>query len=386
MQQRDAERMRRRLTPVDQAGLLVRREHGDETLLNLASNDYLGLAAHPHLRQAAAAAAQNLGTGSTASRLVVGHTQQHADLEQRFAKFKHAEAALVLPTGYMANLAVLTALTQPGDLILLDKLTHASLIDAARASQADVRTYAHLNHERLEQLLQRFREQTASQDPQPMVMVVTDSVFSMDGDVADLTRIVELAERYDAMIVVDEAHGTGVLGDEGEGLCQAQGVADRIDVVISTASKALGSLGGIITASQFIIDTLVNHARSLIYTTAVPPPQLASIDAALDVIRDEPDRRERLRELSQRAYDHFVAAGWALPVRTIHTPIFPLIVGDARDTLDAAAYLQTHGILAVAIRPPTVAPGTSRIRISLRADMSDEQLAHMLTTTDALRA
>lgn len=396
MQRRTAQGMDRQLLSLDRAGRYVRRGDGGQRLLNLASNDYLGLANHPHLAEAAAAAAKSLGTGATASRLVVGHTRQHAELEHRFASFKHAQAALIFPTGYMANLATLTALTRRGDLILLDKLSHASIIDAARACPAEVRTYTHLNHQRLEQRLQRFTAQrhdststsTETQhpnpNPNPTAFIVTDSVFSMDGDVANLAGLVKLAKRYQATLIVDEAHGTGVLGDTGAGLCEAQGVVDDVDVVISTASKAMGSLGGIVTASQAVIDMLVNHARSLIYTTAVPPPQLASISAGLDVIRSEPQRRERLRELSQNAYEHFRQTGWPIPDRVIHTPIFPLIIGETRQAIDAAKYLETQGILAVAIRPPTVAPGTSRIRLSLRADMTDQDLDHLFNALDKM--
>lgn len=396
LHQREADRMRRDLRAVDRAGLWVRRHGEEQTLLNLASNDYLGLANHPRLAGAVASAAKDMGTGATASRLVVGHTQQHADLEQRFATFKHAEAALIFPTGYMANLATLTALTRPGDLILLDKLSHASIIDAARASPAELRTFAHLNYDQLEHRLQRFAEKRSSiaveqakkksDSPAstPTVFIATDSVFSMDGDMADVPRLVELAQRYEALLIVDEAHGTGVLGDTGSGLCEAQGVADDVDVVISTASKAMGSLGGIITASAILIDALINHARSLIYTTAVPPPQLASIDAALDIIRDEPARRQRLAELSQTTYQHLREAGWLIADRHVHTPIFPLIVGDTARALHAAKHLEHHGILGVAIRPPTVAPGTSRIRLSLRADMTDHDLEHLLLVLDKM--
>ena len=377
---RDRQAMRRRLTPINTTGKYVERQ--GKRLLNLASNDYLALSDHEHLKNAAARAAQALGTGATASRLVVGHTELHQQVETRFAQFKHAEAALIFPTGYMANLATLSALTRPGDLLCLDKLNHASLIDAARNAPAELRIFAHHQYEKLERLLQRF-EQTKNDDA--IAFIVTDAVFSMDGDVADLLVICELADRYGAMVIVDEAHGTGVLGQQGTGLCEQQGISDRVDVVISTASKALGSLGGIVTAGQSIIDTLINHARSFIYTTAVPPPQLASIDAALDVIHGEPQRREHLQSLCKRAATAFGEQGWALPPRRIHTPIFPLIVGSPEAALEAATQLEAQGILAIAIRPPTVAPGTSRVRLSLRADLTNDELDRVLAATAALK-
>ncbi|MGB0768436.1 MAG: aminotransferase class I/II-fold pyridoxal phosphate-dependent enzyme, partial [Phycisphaeraceae bacterium] len=235
-----------------------------ERLLNLASNDYLGLAQHPALIRAGVEAMQRYGVGSGASRLVSGTQPLHEQIEQRFAAFKHAEAALLLPTGYTANLAALTTLAGPSDLIVIDKLVHASLIDAARASNAALRTFPHRRLDRAAQLLERH--------PTGRRFIVTDSVFSMDGDCADLPALCDLADRYHASLIVDEAHGTGVLGDDGSGLAHAQGVAQRLytcgtgGLAISTASKALGSLGGIITGDRTVIDVIVNKARPFIYS------------------------------------------------------------------------------------------------------------------------
>lgn len=405
----------RRLRPLPQTGRLV--EVDGKPLINLASNDYLGLSQHPRLKAAAIEAVERWGTGSGASRLVTGHLDLHAQVEQRFAAFKHAPAALLVPTGYMANLAVLTSLAGPGDLICLDRLNHASLIDAARASNAQIRTYPHLQTAKLARLLERHHQQAAcsggisgggetsgggdggggqTADRPPRRFIVTDSVFSMDGDCADLPALCDLAQRYNAILIVDEAHATGVLGPSGAGLCEEQGVQDRVHVVISTASKALGGLGGLITARQEVIDTIINTARPFIYTTAVPPAQAAAIAAALDVLRQEPQRRHRLLDMSRHLRRELTRLGWPLPGAPAPgsspargsspgstrgtpsepppTPIFPLIVGSAQAALQLAQHLQNEGILAVAIRPPTVPPGTARVRLSLRADLEDADL------------
>ena len=336
-------------------------------LLNLASNDYLALSQHPKLIEAAVDATKQFGVGTGASRLVSGTQPLHQALEQRFAKFKHAEAALLLPTGYTANLAVLTTLAGPGDLVVMDKLVHASLIDAARASRAEVRTFAHLNLERAEQLLKRHATGRR--------FIVTDSVFSMDGDCADLPALCDLADRCDASLIVDEAHGTGILGPDCSGLASAQSVAERVytcgtgGVVISTASKALGSLGGIITADRTIIDLIINKARPFIYSTAVPPAQAAAIDAALDVIMQEPQRRANLKTLATSLRSQLRAQGWSIPEQAIATPIVPLLVGSEKRAIHLQTDMAHAGYFAPAIRPPTVAPEQCRVRISLRSDL-----------------
>lgn len=390
LHQLETQAMLRHLRPLPGVGPTVRVD--GQPLVNLASNDYLGLSTHPHLKAAATAAIQQLGTGATASRLVTGHLALHEQVERAFAKFKHPtpavnadhrHTALLLPTGYMANLAVLTSLAQQGDLICLDKLNHASLIDAARATGAQVRTFSHLNYDKLARLVARPLE-PASPDHRPArKFIVTDSVFSMDGDAANLPAICDLADQHDAIVIVDEAHGTGVLGEHGRGLCEAQGVTDRVHVVVSTASKALGSLGGIVTAAQPIVDTLVNRARPMIYTTGIPPAQAATIGAAIEVIEAEPWRRQRVLELAARLRAELSAMGWQLPQTLQVTPILPLIVGSAERAIALATHLRSRGLLAVAIRPPTVPPGSARVRLSLRADLDD---AHIDQLCDALRA
>ena len=351
-----------------------------QTWVNLASNDYLALSTHPHLKAAAVEAIGAFGTGSGASRLAGGHQRIHAEIESRFASFKQAESALIFPTGYMANMAVITSLAGPGDLVCMDKLNHASLLDAAKASGATLRVYPHRHTDKLARLLGRHAEKQARSGHRPSRrLVVTDGVFSMDGDGADLPTLCDLADQYDAILVVDEAHGTGVLGDTGVGLCQLQQVSERVDVVVSTNSKALGGLGGIVTACREIIDTLVNFARPFIYTTAVPAVQASVIGAALDVIRDEPWRRWRVLELSQKlrlAVADLGLAAWRPDA--LVTPIVPITVGHASEALKLAHALRQHDLFAPAIRPPTVAPGTARVRISLRADLQDADLDRLI--------
>ena len=355
-------------------------EVGGQRLLNLAGNDYLALSQHPRLAEAAIAAIKQYGVGAGASRLVTGSLEVHERAEQTFAVFKHAARALLLSTGYMANRAVLEALAGKGDLICQDKLNHASLIDAARDCAAAVRTYPHLHTAKLERLL----EQHQAQAPNARRFIVTDSVFSMDGDCADLPALCDLADRFEAVLVVDEAHATGVLGRTGAGLAEQQGVAHRVytcgagGVVVSTASKALGGMGGLVTGSHAVIELLINRARPVIYSTAIAPAQAAALHEAVNVVRDEPQRRERLSALSKQARDRLVALGWPMPAQPVATPIVPLIVGSAEGALALANRMRERGILGIAIRPPTVAPGASRVRLTLRADLEDAEFDNAL--------
>lgn len=391
----------RTLKPVTQAGPYIHLADGSQRI-NLASNDYLGIAQHPHLKAAAIASIQHAGTGSGASRLVSGHSPAHQSLEGRLARFKHAQAALLFPTGYMANLAVITSLAQKGDLICADKLSHASLIDAARASGATLRIFPHLGYEKLARLLSRDSElsdlmatldptlnhpagaddfssaaSSISQSRPPRKFIITDSVFSMDGDTADLPHLCDIAAEHDAILIVDEAHGTGVFGKTGSGLCEAQHVMDRVDVVISTASKALGSLGGMVSGAEVVIQTLINKARPFIYTTAAAAMQPAVIGAALDVIENEPWRRDRVRQLAVE-----LRQAMGLSCDDFTSPIVPVVAGSAQAALALSKRLDAAGFHAPAIRPPTVAPGSARVRISLRADLEDQHLSQLI---DAIR-
>lgn len=357
----------RSLTTMDRCGSRVRIAGRER--VNLASNDYLGLSSHPRLSRAVEQAAQRWGVGAGSSALVAGHLEIHDRLEKRFAQFKHAEAALICPTGFMANLAAVTALAGAGDVVLLDKLCHASLIDAARASGAQVRVFPHRGYEKLERLLERYADARRR-------IILTDSVFSMDGDCADLPRLCDLRDRYEALLLVDEAHGTGVLGETGGGLAELQGVAGRADVTVSTCGKALGCLGGVITGPRIVIESVVNFSRSYIYATAATPPQAAAIDAALDVLRDEPQLRRRLASLSVRVRTELRSRGWPVPLDP--TPIIPLIVGGSEAAMTMSRTLEEKGFLVPAIRPPTVAAGTARLRVSLRADLAENDVVRLI--------
>jgi len=350
-------------------------------LINLAGNDYLGLAHHPHLKAAARAAIETHGTGSGASRLITGNSPAHTALEDRFAAFKGHEAALLFPTGYMANAAVLHALPQRDDLLCIDKLNHASLVEAAKQSRAVCRVFPHAHMEKLERLLVRHR---ATAPAPAHRFIVTDTVFSMDGDVSDLRDLCVLARRHDAIIIADEAHATGVLGPKGGGLVEHLGLGDDVAIVISTASKALGSLGGIVSGPRVVIEALVNRAPQFIFTTAPPMAQVAAIDAALDVVRDEPWRRTRLAEMATKLRAALGSLPWPdrpVTAQNPPTPIIPLVVGTAAAALDLQRHLTDYGFCGPAVRPPAVPLGTSRIRLSLRADLTDadiEALVHAL--------
>ena len=372
--QRQATGLRRSLRTLPTAGKYLTLD--GRRLLNLAGNDYLGLSGHPDLADAAIRAVRDLGVGATASRLVSGHLAVHEQAERDFACFKHAEAALLFPTGYTANLAVISGLVRDRrDLVLQDRLNHASLLDAARRCPATVRTYAHLDPAKARRLLQRHRDQY----PQAQRFLVTDTIFSMDGDVADLPQLCAICEATDTVLIVDEAHATGVLGATGAGLVEHQGVTGRVPVVVSTASKALGGLGGIVTGSQALIDYLINFARPLIYSTAVPPAQAAVLSAAVARVRADAATRSRLREVCCRVRVALRDAGWRLDDSAVPTPIVPLQVGDSRAALTLQRRLEDAGLLTVAIRPPTVPPGTARVRLSLRADLDDAEVDRLLT-------
>jgi len=338
-------------------------------ILLFSSNNYLDLAAHPRVTEAAINAIRRYGVGAGASRLVSGSLRPHRELEERLAAFKHLEAALVFPTGYQANLGLITILAEDCSVIYADRLCHASLIDACRLCDAPLRVYRHRNHAQLTRLLQRQRA------PRP-ALVVTDGVFSMDGDLAPLPELDKAAEQAGATVVVDDAHGTGVMGATGRGTVEHFGLEGRPLAQMGTLSKALGGLGGFVAGSRDLIEYLVNRARAFIYTTALPPALAAAAIAALDVIEDEPERRERLWTLRRRLYDGVRQAGF--DTLDSRSPIIPLLIGDAKAALRLSEALLSHGIYAPAIRPPTVPAGTSRIRLSVTAGHTPVQIDHLL--------
>jgi 8-amino-7-oxononanoate synthase len=344
--------------------------------LQFCTNNYLGLASDPEVVEAGRAALDRYGAGAGASRLVAGSMALHHELEGVLAAFKGTERALVFPTGFMANLAVLTTFATERDLIVSDKLNHASLLDAARFSGAEARTFPHRRCERAEELLQRRDA--------PARFLVTDSVFSMDGDVADLPELCVAAERTGALMIIDEAHATGVLGRRGAGLAELQGVEKQIDITVGTLSKALGCVGGFVCGSAEVIETLINGARSFIYTTALPPACAASALAALHIVERQPRRRERVLSLASRVKSALAALGY--DCGDSETTIIPVILGEPETALAAAAFLRERGIWVPAIRPPTVARGSARLRISLMATHTDSDVEQLLDGMRALRA
>lgn len=319
------------------------------------SNNYLGLAHHPALIEAAKAAADAYGTGSGASRLVSGTMTIHRELEDAVAGFKGVEAAIAFPTGYMANAGTIPALAGTGDTIFCDRLNHASLFDGCRLSGATLRVYPHKDAAKLDDLLAREREGRA--------LVVTDTVFSMDGDLAPLPELVDVCERRGATLMIDEAHATGVLGANGRGAAEHFGIEPgRIPVVMGTLSKAAGSLGGYVAGGRDLIGLLLNKARSFIYTTALPPSVCAASVTGLRIIEQEPERREALWARAKQLQDGLRSLG--LKIGSTQTPITPLIFGESAAAVDLSTKLFERGILAPAIRPPTVPEGTARIRLT----------------------
>ena len=331
-----------------------------KSLHNFASNDYLGLAAHPEVIEAAVRATRDFGAGAGASRLVTGTQRPHAQLEEKLAAFKGTEAALLFGSGYASSVGALQALATKDDVVLLDKLSHACLVDGARLSGATLRPFHHNDTEHLEHHLQWAREK----HPQSRVFIVTESVFSMDGDLAPLREIVELKDKYGAVLMLDEAHAVGVLGRGGRGLAEQLGVSHRIEVQMGTLGKALGSSGGYITGPRVLIDCLINTARSFIFSTALPAATAAASSAALDLCAGaEGDRRRaKLRQLASILDP--------APPAAIH----PVIIGSEEDTLHAAEQLAQLGFHVPAIRPPTVPQGTSRLRVSLSAALDPEMV------------
>ncbi len=330
-------------------------------VVSFASNDYLGLAAHPAVRAAAADAARTHGVGAGASRLVVGARPAHRALEAALASWKGTEAALLLPTGYAANLGVLTSLADADTVIYSDALNHASIVDGTRLARAQVEIVPHADLDALARAL-------AAHPPDRGALVVTDTVFSMDGDVADAATLAALCRDAGALLVLDEAHA--VLGPElPEALRRAPDI-----VRVGTLSKTLGAIGGFVAASSQIVDLLVNTARPFIFTTAPSLPDTAAAHAALDIVRS--DEGTALVERLRAAVDRFVPGH--------PSPILPVVIGDERDALAAAQALLDQGCLVPAIRPPTVAAGTSRLRIALSAAHTDDQLAQLHNALDAL--
>lgn len=337
------------------------------------SNNYLGLANHPAIIEAVCKAAREYGYGSAASRLISGTMQPHIELERAMAGLFQKESALVFPSGWTANEAILKTIPQKGDLVLLDKLDHASIIDAATSSDAEFKTYRRGALDRLEKAL--------SDKNYNRKFIVTESIFSMDGDMADLHTLVDLKNAYNAILIVDEAHAVGCLGKTGAGLAEETGLLNEVDIVVATMSKALGASGGVVAAPKVVIDYMVNKARSFIYTTAPSPVNCAAALAALIILKTEPERKAKLAENAAYLRNRLKKLGLNTGDSTTH--IIPVIIGSEKDTLAISQRLYEKGFFVAAIRPPTVAPGSSRLRISLQAEHTKEQidaLCNALTT------
>lgn len=332
------------------------------------SNDYLGLAADPRLAAAAREGVDRYGVGGGASHLILGHGTAHHELEEALAQFVRLPRALLFSTGYMANMGVVSALTGRGDAVFADKLNHASLNDAALVSRAAFKRYAHNDLDALARLLATTTARRR--------LVVTDAVFSMDGDIAPVAALLELCERHDAYLFIDDAHGFGVLGEAGRGTLEHFGItSDRI-IYMATLGKAAGVAGAFVAGDETLIETLIQNARTYIYTTATPPLLAHALLASLQIIAQEEWRRERLRALIAQLRDGLAVSPWQL--MPSETPIQPLLVGGNDAALALSARLTATGLLVPAIRPPTVPQGTARLRISLSADHEAADVARLV--------
>ena len=349
-------------------------EIGSRRLINFSSNDYLGLATDPRLREAAIGAIGDFGVGAGASRLISGTQSPHLRLEQALAKWKGTEAALCFSSGYAAALGTMPALVSKGDVVLLDKLCHASLIDGAKLSGAVLRVFPHNHLGKLESHLEWARRE----HPGKRILIVTESVFSMDGDCAPVREVVELKKRFGALLMLDEAHAVGVIGANGRGLAAAENLNQAVDVQMGTLSKALGASGGYICGSRNLIEWLINRARSFIYSTAPPPGIVAAALAAVDFLSstEGEERRGLLWERIDSMRDHLSLVTSHFSPRNVipSSAIFPWIVGDEQAALDLARALRGEGFLVPAIRYPTVAKGAARLRITVTASHDENQI------------
>ena len=369
LQELAARHLSRRLTPLHSGTGPVVEMAGRQILL-FASNDYLGLAMHPEVVQSAIDATQRFGAGSGAARLISGSLPPHQELESALAQFKGTEAALTFSSGYLANIGTIPALIGRDGLILADRLSHASLIDGCRLSAADFRIYRHNDTDHLQSLLAKRRRERRT-------LIVTDGLFSMDGDLAPLPELSRLAQTYEADLYIDDAHGTGVMGPHGRGTAEHFGINAGLPFQMGTLGKAFGSSGAYLAGPLTLIRYLMNTSRSFIFTTAPPPSSAAAVTAALRIIKREPERRARLWANRERLFTGLTRLGFNLSPSV--TPIMPILVGDAETALLFAEHLFTEGVYAPAIRPPTVPDATSRVRVTVTSEHTMNHIDQALT-------
>lgn len=352
---------------------LIRFDEGESDKVLFCGNDYLGVAGDLRVKEAVCAAGGEYGFGASSSRLICGTLRPHLDVEKAFADFLGSESALLFNSGWMANEAVLNTLAEKGDIVLMDRHDHASIIDAAKGCGATFRTYRRDDLSRLEKYL--------SDKSYNRKYIVTESIFSMDGNRADLEKLVELKNAYGAILIVDEAHGVGCFGDNGAGLIEELALAGEVDIIIAPLGKAVGASGAIVASQKNVVDYLVNKARAFIYTTAPSPVSCAAILAGLEIIKTEPERRRKLAENAEYLRDKLAAAGFDIAGSTTH--IVPVIIGESEKTLKVSSDLFERGYFACAIRPPTVARGSGRLRISIQSSHSVEQIDGLVETLKA---
>ena len=347
----------------------VRVKRDDKEYLMMASNNYLGLTFDSRVIEGAVKGAKQYGTGSGGSRLVSGTFPLFTELEHALAKFKKTDKALVFNTGYMANVGTISAVADKNTIIFSDALNHASIIDGCRLSRGTVKTYSHCDIDELKYLLKQVDRNTRK-------LIVTDGVFSMDGDIAPLDKLYELSREYNALLMVDDAHATGTIGN-GHGTASYFNLEKEIDIQLGTLSKSLGSVGGYVAANSTIIDYLVNTSRSFIFSTALSPADIGASLAALQVLETDGSVLRRLQENVNYMADQLISMGIDA---TNETPIFPILIGRNEDTLDVSDYLYEAGIIGTAIRPPTVPIGESRIRLTVTAAHNREQIDYVCHT------
>ena len=346
-------------------------------VINLASNNYLGLTTHPRLREAALEATRKFGVGSGAVRTIAGTMKIHMELEEKIARFKNVEACVVFQSGFTANAGTVSSILGKEDFILSDELNHASIIDGARLSRAKIKVFRHKDAEHCEELLKEIENEPGRK------LIITDGVFSMDGDIGPVDKLAALAEKYNAIMMVDDAHASGVLGRQGRGSVDHFGVHGKVDVQVGTLSKAIGALGGYVCGSRDLIEFLYHRARPFLFSTSHPPSVAASCIAAFDVLEKEPDRMERLWDNTRYFQGELKNAGFNIGGQTTpasETPITPIIIGEGRKAMDFSRALFDEGVMATGIAFPTVPGGKARIRCIVTSEHTRGELDQALET------